>query len=122
MSHTGGPSAYLPGQRIKFPAGTVCDNHPTALCAARVVGEVDSFGFEAADLCITCLDQATNASRTEAICDLCPTVTVLRPTRDPEEGTSGRLYYCCPACSKKLKSDFLDGVTEQSKHEHAYED
>ncbi len=50
MAHVGGPTRHLPGDTIPFPSGTKCDNHPDRLATKRLVGETDSFGYEAADL------------------------------------------------------------------------
>lgn len=122
MAHVGGPTSLLPRARVPAPSGTPCDKHPQALAVARLIGEVDSIGHEAADLCQTCLDSIPADTSSEGICDHCSVVDDLTPTRDPEEGSCGPVYYCCKGCSMKLRQSFLLGVEPQSLTPHGYED
>lgn len=43
MADVIGPNSYLPGQKIKVPAGAMCDEHPDRPAVCRIVGETDSF-------------------------------------------------------------------------------
>ncbi len=113
MAHTGGPTTLLPGQLAYLPQGTKCDNHPDIFATVRLVGEADSFGYEATDLCATCYEHIQQRNSEPAICDLCDTIEALRPTRDPEEGSAGRVYMCCASCRKSLRDNFLEGHEAQ---------
>lgn len=102
MAHTGGPTNMLPGYIAHLPVGTMCDNHPTVIAAARVIGETDSHGHEAHDLCAECFLEHKNAEPKEETCDLCENVEVLKPIRDPDEGSAGPVYQACAACRQRL--------------------
>lgn len=106
MSYVGGPSSLLPGQYIPFPEGTMCDNHPTVPACARIVGEADSMGVEAADLCRECVNNAQAKEKEEQACEMCGNYAILSPSRDPEEGSSGRVYYWCASCRASVQRSF----------------
>lgn len=106
MAHVGGPTRHLPGDTIPFPSGTKCDNHPDRLATKRLVGETDSFGYEAADLwdeCYAKVNEDLKAHEQELqACDMCGASEVLAPVRDPDEGMAGPVYYACKSCRKAL--------------------
>lgn len=100
MADVIGPNSYLPGQFIKTPPGTKCDEHEDRLAVKRRVGETDSMGSEVSDHCQECVDRIM-ANTTEVQYDVCehchttePSPDVL-PVRDPDEGYSGRVYRLC---------------------------
>lgn len=84
-----------------------CDNHPDKQAQHKVTGEVDSFGYETRNLCEDCFKERNEAQAEPAECDLCGTITELKRIRDPEEGMSGPVYYCCKACAIDLKRGFV---------------
>lgn len=102
MAHTGGPTSMLPGELMFLPPNTKCDNHESEFAVVRIVGEVDSFGYEASDLCVACYEKAKNHKPEPSACDLCGTTANLSSTRDPDEGTSGPVYYACAECRTDL--------------------
>lgn len=106
MAFAGGPSSYLPGHHLHVPADAMCDNHPTTPACARIVGEVDSMGFEASDLCYACVERMQEQEKEENKCDLCGCLAVLTPTRDPEEGSSGSVYNWCSTCRTTVFESF----------------
>lgn len=102
MADVTGPISTLPGTRRGPPDGTMCDDHPDRPAVVRLQGETDSFGCEMHDLCQECLDAERNVEPDIGECDWCKAKEqVLRPRRDIDEGTSGRVYYVCAACAKK---------------------
>lgn len=60
-----GPVMTLPGARLPFPPGTTCDTegHEDRPAVARIQGETDSFGCEAADLCTECAEADAKAAQ-----------------------------------------------------------
>lgn len=102
MAYVGGRSSYLPGQKIFLPLNVCCDEHPEVRAIARIVGETDSFGFEAMDMCQECYDNfKTQDTLIEGICDWCKSSDKdLKYKRDSDEGTSGRVYQVCESCIK----------------------
>lgn len=102
MSDVTGPISTLPGTRRGAPDGTMCDEHPDRPAIVRLQGETDSFGCEMHDLCQKCLDAERNVEPDVGECDWCKAPEqVLRPRRDIDEGTSGRVYYVCAGCVRK---------------------
>lgn len=113
-----GPVSTLPGTTHPLPHGTMCDIHPERPAVARVQGETDSFGCEYCDMCVECKaasDAYFNTPRT-GYCDWhSGEGEDIRPQRDWEEGTSGRLYSVCKSCRiKSAERDFAD-----FEHEYA---
>ena len=102
MAHVGGPSSYLPGQKIFLPLGVCCDEHTEIKAVARIVGETDSMGYEALDMCQECYDNYLNEDKLqEGICDWCKSSDKdLKHKRDPDEGSYGRVYLVCTSCIK----------------------
>lgn len=108
MADTTGPISTLPGARHSVPSGTMCDEHPDRPATTCVQGETDSFGCELNDMCDECYAEyrkqmaETAAERAIGTCDWCnQPATDLRPRRDFEEGSSGRVYDVCGACVKR---------------------
>lgn len=103
MSDVTGPISTLPGSSHQAPTGAMCADHPGAPAVARVQGETDSFGSEMHGMCAACLAEHrkhANDARC-GTCDWCKSeATDLRPRRDYDEGTSGRVYDVCGACVK----------------------
>lgn len=116
MAHVGGRSRFLSGQKIFLPLGTCCDTHPEVKAIARIVGEVDSFGYEAEDMCEECFRNInTEASFVEGTCDWCKSSDKnLKQKRDPEEGTAGRVYLVCMGCivESNKRRDTEDAVDD----------
>ncbi len=112
MADVTGPISSLPGARHAVPKGTMCDDHPDRPAVQRIQGETDSFGSEMNDLCQECVDemkrQIQEQANVEEQCDWCKTMQKnLRPHRDFEEGSSGRVYDVCPRC-----------ISEENKRVH----
>lgn len=113
MADVIGPNSYLPGQKIKVPHGAMCDEHPDRPAVCRVVGETDSFGSELMDMCQQCMDEHDNAPRSsDAKCDRCGAVGELLPTRDPDEGLTGPIYYYCFGCRTKQSEEARDEIID----------
>lgn len=119
MAHAGGPCNFLSGQKIFLPLGTCCDVHPEVKAIVRIVGAVDSFGYEADDMCEECFRNInTESSFVEGICDWCKSSDKnLKQKRDPEEGTSGRVYLVCTACiaenNKRQDEEVVDDYNNE---------
>ena len=106
-----GPNSYLPGQVLKVPKGMMCDNHPEKPAVLRVVGETDSFGSELCDLCEECKQAhykyIEEQKDLEKFCEICHGMKKdVKPRRDPEEGSCGRLYDMCPDCYRRMTDAF----------------
>lgn len=108
------PVSTLPGEVSDFPEAAECDNHPGAPAVKRVQGETDSFGCEYYDVCAACLAEirAHNEADRVGVCEWCKSAAKdLRPHRDFEEGTSGRVYRVCGACrSRETERLLADGA------------
>lgn len=104
MADVTGPISSMPGSIHKLPAGMQCDDcDEPAIC--RVQGETDSMGCEMMDLCQSCYDKMKASGNEEpSWCDHCnaPSDDV-RPMRDSDEGSTGRIYYLCPSHRKSLR-------------------
>lgn len=99
--------AYLPGQVLKPEPRATCDEHSERLSVKRIVGETDSFGSEFIEMCSECYEKHKEHKddylTEEVLCDICNVIkTGCRPTRDPGEGSSGRVYYACLSCTVTL--------------------
>lgn len=97
-----GPVRTLPGALHPVPAGAMCDDHPDRPATARIQGETDSMGCELHDACDECRVRLLPVARDRYYpgqCELCGTFKdSLAKWRDPEEGTSGRVYDACKEC------------------------
>jgi hypothetical protein len=93
----------LPGDRLsrKPDPGDTCDDCGSA---ATVImrGETDSFGSEYLLLCDACAGKTTGDM--DYHCDSCKKLSPCKPTRDPDEGSSGPVYYYCKECMRKSDS------------------
>ena len=107
MADLTGPISTLPGSTQFAPEGLECDNHPDRKAVRRIQGETDSFGAEFYDFCQECLDehrQHQKESR-KGRCDWCAKNAFdLRPHRDIEEGSYGRVYEVCGDCIKSERA------------------
>lgn len=97
-----GPTSLLPGQTAMMNALSLCDSHPDRLSVKRIVGECDSFGAEYCHMCQPCYDAYLRESEEEDLsghCDWCKQYkSEVRPHRDFEEGSCGRVYSVCNDC------------------------
>lgn len=108
-----GPSKHLPGNIID-PVHSRCEEHPERAAVKSIVGECDSFGSETHEVCQECLDKYHQYRKEKLAnpdpedffsCDGCSKRDeTVKPTRDPEEGTSGPVYYWCAECRKDVLS------------------
>jgi len=119
MADVTGPISSLPGAAHTVPKDQVCDDHPDRRATHRVQGETDSFGSELHDMCDECYADhkaalaASAVERATGTCDWCGSqVTTLRPTRDYEEGSYGRVYDVCAPCRKR-QNDRLSEELDQ---------
>jgi len=105
MADVTGPISSLPGSGHDIPDGMMCDDHPDRPATHRVQGETDSFGSEMIDMCDECYKvfRKEELERdTSGHCEWCKQhAPKLRPRRDREEGSSGRVYQVCEPCIKK---------------------
>ena len=107
MAGIGGPTNKLSGDLLKVPTGMMCDTsgHESIPATRRTVGEVDSFGYEASDICEECFQKFKEEAlvhSTSGICECCKAdVNKLVQCRDWEEGSSGRVYEVCEPCKDK---------------------
>lgn len=116
-----GPVATLPGA-LSDAQNKMCDEHHDVPALHRVQGETDSFGCEYHFMCRDCYDEykryVAEDRASVKTCEWCREQTTdVRPYRDYEEGSSGRLYNVCPSCRAKhyaalfddsLQDDFYD--------------
>lgn len=121
MADVTGPISTLPGAERTSPDGMTCDYHPDRVAYRRVQGETDSFGCEMIDMCRECYDAYKAEQQTadrSGTCDWCKThQTDLRPHRDFEEGSAGRVYDVCGKCVKKERAA-LDAEWEEEMNNH----
>ena len=108
-----GSNSYLPGQVLKVPEGMMCDQHDDRPAIMRIVGESDSMGSELCDMCEECkqayLKHIEDHKEEEKHCEIClNNKKDVKPRRDPEEGSCGRLYDMCPECYRKMVDAFCD--------------
>lgn len=107
MAHVSGPVRSLPGSVFVPPPDMMCDTegHEDRPATVRLQGETDSFGAEYLDLCAECFDRIKKEDEdriAERLCDYCGQWTrTARPTRDPDEGNTGRVYYVCVDCRRR---------------------
>ena len=108
MAATSGPVTTLPGSLHPVPKGVMCDKHPERIAITRIQGETDSMGAEYIDCCELCAETTRTAAAMSAVdveCDGCHTPSSeLKNYRDPDEGTTGRLYQLCPKCIAEMRS------------------
>ena len=103
MADAIGPNVFLPGSCIKVPKGAKCDTHPQRKATKRVVGETDSFGSEVIDMRDECYQKFKQEPDPVGYCDRCNCQAELKSIRDPEEGSSGRVYQLCETCYTALR-------------------
>lgn len=126
MGEVTGPIRTLPGAAHDLPDGSMCDQHPDRPAVVRLQGETDSFGSELWDMCRECLDEHRKAmadpdART-GTCGWCKGhATDLRPARDYDEGSYGRVYDVCGACIKRV-NDEAECELEANGHYDAWDD
>ena len=111
MADVTGPISTLPGSIHRVPEGMECDDHTGRLATHRVQGETDSFGSEMIDMCDECFEnyrKEIEAHQNDPhLCERCMYQKEgVKPTRDPEEGSCGRLYDMCPSCRSKMIEHF----------------
>ncbi len=117
MSAVFGPVSSLPGSLHVCPQGQMCDSHPDRPAVRRMQGETDSMGCEMADMCQQCLDEARAYQPEPGKCDWCPTVEVLRPIRDYDEGMCGPVYHVCSKCRAKLNEAATEELADRDRYD-----
>jgi hypothetical protein len=108
-----------PGQWLKVRPATVCDKHQATLAVAVLCGEVDSFGHEEIGMCQKCVDNYKKLEIKPIVgtCDWCKTTeVVVKPTRDYEEGSAGRLYDVCQQCRTDQEKSAQEDVDYQGSY------
>ena len=137
MADVIGPNSYLPGRILRTEymiKGHTCDQCSGAEppiekpAKAAMIGETDSHGSEVHHYCEDCIkaieeEREKNNSEDELkYCDHCKgMVKGVRPMRDPEEGSCGRLYYLCEQHRSVLLSSFVDDDDCSPQH-YGYDD
>lgn len=101
-----------PGAILKRkPVGKLCDacakENKQVNATVEIIGEVDSFGSERIYLCGNHTTGWLRRNREYVVrgqCDWCNEQDVrLHYRRDPEEGSSGRVYELCLPCTRKMR-------------------
>ena len=119
----------LPGELIKLnskfhPMANKCDNHPLVLATYRLCGESDSFGDEYLYMCDTCYNEykieKEKTNEDEHNCDWCNTLSILKPVRDPDEGSHGRVYYICNNCRIRMNERLKEELEYSSQDDDYY--
>ena len=124
MASVIGPNNYLPGRILRTEymiKGHTCDQCSSAEppiekpAKAAMICETDSFGSEVHHYCEDCIKaieeerEKSNSEDELKYCDHCEAQSKdVRPMRDPEEGSCGRLYYLCQKHRSALISSFVD--------------
>lgn len=132
MGDVTGPIRTLPGSLHKLPEGAVCDDHPDRPAVRRVQGETDSLGAELLDVCQECYNELIDMSLSIGPCDWCGATAELKPRRDFEEGSTGRVYDVCQNCIDKQNKmideelghseDFIEGDYYYHEDEEYFEE
>jgi len=107
---------YYTGQLVKLT--TICDGDICKICGCppdySLIGEVDGQGFEAENYCNVHAQEAkAKLAPTEqtGTCDWCKGDNLrIKPHRDFEEGSAGRIYDVCQAC-RNQESESLSEET-----------
>lgn len=115
-----GPVSSLPGSLHSVPPGTPCDRHPNRLSVNRLQGETDSFGAEYHCLCQQCIDKIRSheakLKEVERYCEWHRGMGLdVRPHRDFEEGTAGRLYSVCVVCRREESERLAEELSSESR-------
>ncbi len=109
MADISGPCRTLPGSLHVPSVAATCDEHEDRLAVKRVQGETDSFGAEYIDMCQECFDKYEVESKEadhSGTCEWCNSFAPrVRPRRDLDEGSYGRVYNVCDACIKRENDD-----------------
>ena len=137
MASVIGPNSYLPGRILRTENMIKGHNCDQCSCteppvekpaAAAMIAETDSLGSEVHHYCEDCIkaieeEREKNNSEDELkYCDHCKgMVKGVRPMRDPEEGSCGRLYYLCEQHRSVLLSSFVDDDDCSPQH-YGYDD
>lgn len=109
MADVAGPVRTLPGHIKNAPVGMCCDEHEDRPAVKRVQGETDSFGAEWIDMCEECYAaHLVDDTPTVTVCDRCRGKLPTKPWRDPDEGSTGPVYWVCDDCRKKLNRYYDD--------------
>lgn len=102
-------------RKLIVPEGMICSNC-LQLADTLVVSVTDTHHSETEYLCEACYSilmneiQANQESLGLKHCELCGLQKDdVVPTKDPEEGSSGRLYDACRACRTRMVNDFVAG-------------
>ena len=97
----------------------MCDQHPDRLAVVRLQGETDSFGAELNDMCTECRDayrEYLRTADTSGVCDWCKAhKPKLRPRRDIDEGSHGRVYDVCDDCIDKENQRLAEELAEYER-------
>lgn len=112
--YSDGPVNTIPGDIFLCGQGHSCINHENIIAEAAIQTETDSMGCEYKFVCPMCLTQHLKNcnNEQELYCEHCGLLKNTKPRRDPEEGSSGRLYNICDECNKEMIDNFCDGEDE----------
>lgn len=109
-----GPVSTYRGDLFLAGRNIMCDKHNKKIALAAIQGETDSMGCEYIFACQECVDEylKNHNNEQEMYCEQCGLLKKTKPRRDPEEGSSGRLYNICNECNKQMIDNFCDGEDE----------
>lgn len=107
-----GPVSTLPGHITRLDGDSPvvpCDKDDNP-ASTRIQGETDSFGAEYINLCEGCYRDYLERQKTadnSGVCDTCKKhADRVRAWRDPDEGSSGPVYYICDPCRKRFNEAY----------------
>jgi hypothetical protein len=114
-----GPVSSMPGSKHRVEPGATCTNHENAPAVEKVQTETDRYGaeyFYACEACKIIRDKSLHELN-PGVCDWCNDKSNhLVKRRDPDEGTSGRVYNVCSECivkqNKKLEEERIEHIKE----------
>ncbi len=112
---------YLPGQFIKAHVDDVCEEHNDLPAVIRMIGETDSMVCEIIPMCQACYDaakqyQLEHPDGEDYDCDICHESHPCKPSRDPEEGLNGPIYWICKSCRKKIRKSAKELRDEEDEY------
>lgn len=117
-----GPNNFRPNMFVDLNVATpeegsahMCERHTKKKAVKLLIGACDGMGSEYTPVCQKCINYWEKyfkniPEENKMSCEKCDSKDDVVPTRDPEEGMAGPLYYWCASCRK----DFWKSWNEQN--------